>query len=259
MQQQQQSSSGPWDVAEVPSDNDKPCLKSKKRKRMDKSKEGEKSQSQQEKQPPEASQAQPQAPNEASHPAIMSLVTKGPGMRVSHLQSWSDKATKLTDKLMELAEVSCIMESNDAPTDENILFSDELTKTAEILIAKGKALLQKGAMIKLARVECIKRAEIRKQEELKRKQAETKHYHCYELACIPLTLKEEKIDDEMSIIPRDPYDPYPYFEAKDMECFYVKEEAFSCTTAEDGEPDIPRPEKEKEIKASPEAAKCNQI
>ena len=59
MQQQQQSSLGPWDVAKVPSDNnDKPCPKSKKRKRMDKSKEGKKSQSQQEKQPPEASQGQ---------------------------------------------------------------------------------------------------------------------------------------------------------------------------------------------------------
>ena len=79
MQQPQQSSSGPWDVAEVPSDNnDKPCPKSIKRKRKDKSKEGEKSQSQQEKQPPKVSQAQPQALDEASYPAIMSLVTKGP-------------------------------------------------------------------------------------------------------------------------------------------------------------------------------------
>ena len=188
MQQQQQSSSGPWDVAEVPSDNNnKACLKFKQRKRMDKSREGKKLQSWQEKQHPEASQAQPQAPDEASHPAIVSLVPKGPGMRVSHLQSWSEKATKLTDKLMELAEVSYIMEHNDALTDENILFSDELAKTAEILIDKGKALLQKGAMIKLAIAENTKRVEIRKQEELKRK-----HYHCYELAHIPLTLKEEK-------------------------------------------------------------------
>ena len=219
-----------------------------KGKRKDKSKDGKKLQSQQEKQPPEASQAQPQAPDETSHLAIMSLVTKGPGMRVSHLQSWSEKATKLTDKLMKLAEVSYIMEHNDAPTDENILFSDELAKTAEILIEKGKALLRKGAMIKLARAESIKRGEVRKQEELKRKQAETEHYHCYELACIPLTLKEEKLDDEISIIPRDPYDPYSHFDAKDVEHFYVKEEAFSCSSAEDSDPDIPRTKNKKEKK-----------
>ena len=59
---------------------------------MDKSKEGKKSQSWQEKQPPEASQGQGQAPDfqlstQASHPPIMNLVTKGPGMRVSHLKS----------------------------------------------------------------------------------------------------------------------------------------------------------------------------
>ena len=101
MQQPQQSSSGPWVVAEVTCDNNnKPCLKSKKRKRKDKYKEGGKTaQSQQEKQPPAASQAQPQAPDKASYLAIMSLVTKGPGMRISHLQSWSEKAAKLTDKI----------------------------------------------------------------------------------------------------------------------------------------------------------------
>ena len=140
------------------------------------------------------------------------------------------------------------------------MFSEELTKTAELLIEKGKVLLQKGAMIKLARAESIKRAEIRKQEELRRKQEETQHYHCYELVHIPQTLKEEKIDDEMSIIPRDPYDPFPYFDTKDTKHFYVKEEAFSCSSAEDGEPDIPIPKKQKqkkEIKASLEAAACN--
>ena len=105
-------------------------------------------------------------------------------------------------------------------------------------------------MIKLATAENIKRAEIRKQEELRRKQEETQHYYCYELARIPQTLKEEKIDDEMSIIPRDPYDPFPYFDAKDTQCFYVKEEAFSCSSAEDGEPDIPIPKKQKGKKKS---------
>ena len=40
-----------------------------------------------------------------------------------------------------MGEVSHIMEKNDAPTDENILFSDELTKTAEIMFEKGKNLL----------------------------------------------------------------------------------------------------------------------
>ena len=72
------------------------------------------------------------------------------------------------DKLMELADISYIMEKNDAPTDENILFSNELTKTAEILIERGKALLQKGARIKLARAQSTQRAELRKQEELRR-------------------------------------------------------------------------------------------
>ena len=76
--------------------------------------------------------------------------------------------------------------------DENILFSEELTKTAELLIEKGKALLQKGAMIKLARAENIKRAEIRKQEELRRKQEETQHYHCYELVHIPQNSERRK-------------------------------------------------------------------
>ena len=102
------------------------------------------------------------------------------------------------------------------------MFSDELTKTAEIFIERGKALLQKGARIKLARAQSIQRAELRKQEELRRQQEETQHYHCYELACIPLTVKEEKIDDEMSIIPQDPYDPYLYFDTKETEHFYVK-------------------------------------
>ena len=94
---------------------------------MDKSKEDAKMQSLQEKHPPEASQGQPQAPNfqlstQASCPPIMNLVTKGPGMKVSHLKSWSEKATKLMDKLMELANISYIMEQNNAPVDENILF-----------------------------------------------------------------------------------------------------------------------------------------
>ena len=65
------------------------------------------------------------------------------------------------------------------------------------------------------------------------------------MARIPLTIKEEKIDDEMSLIPCDTYDPYPYFEAKNTERFYVKEEAFSCSSAEDGEPDIPPPKTQK--------------
>ena len=67
------------------------------------------------KHPLEASQGQPQAPNfqlstQASCPPIMNLVTKGPEMGVSCLKPWSEKATKLMDKLMELAEVSYIME-----------------------------------------------------------------------------------------------------------------------------------------------------
>ena len=60
----------------------------------------------------------------------------------------------------------------------------------------------------------------------------------------PKTLKEEKIDDEMSIIPKDPYELFLYFDAKDTKCFYVKEEAFSCSSVEDGEPDIPKPKKQ---------------
>ena len=135
------------------------------------------------------------------------------------------------------------------------MFSEELTKKAELLVEKGKVLLQKGAMIKLARAESIKRAEIRKQEELRRKQEETQHYHCYELAHIPQTLKEEKIDDEMSIIPRDPYYPFPYFDTKDSERFYVKEEAFNCSSAEDGELDIPIPKTQKGKKKSKPALK----
>ena len=54
----------------------------------------------------------------------------------------------------------------------------------------------------------------------------------------------------MSIIPRDLYDPYLYFDAKDVKRFYVKEEAFSCSIAEDGEQDIPRLKKEKKKKKS---------
>ena len=99
----------------------------------------------------------------------MNLVTKGPRTRVSYLKSWSEKATKLMDKLMELADVSYIMEQNDAPTDENILFSEELTKTAELQREKGKVLLQKGAMIKLARAESIKRGRNKKTRRIKKK------------------------------------------------------------------------------------------
>ena len=35
----------------------------------------------------------------------------------------------------------------------------------------------------------------------------------------------------MTIESRDPFDPYPYFEKKQVEAFYVKEEAFDCSTA----------------------------
>ena len=119
-------------------------------------------QRQQEKNPPEPSQS-----TEQSHPLNLRSVPKGHGTRVSHLRSWSDKAMKLMDKLMELADISYIMEKNDAPTDKNLLFSDELTKTAEILIDRGKVLLQKGARIKLARAQSIERAVLRKQEQLR--------------------------------------------------------------------------------------------
>ena len=60
-----------------------------------------------------------------------------------------------------------------------------------------------------------------------------------------IPVKEEKIYDEMSLIPRDPYDPYHTLMQKNTERFYVKEEAFSCSSAEDGEPDIPVPKTHK--------------
>ena len=72
---------------------------------------------------------------------------------------------------------------------------------------------------------------------------DTQHYHFYEVAPIPLTTKTEKIDEEMTIEPRDPFDPYPYFNKKQVEAFYVKEEAFDCLSASD---DIKEKEKEKE-------------
>ena len=106
------------DVGNVPSDGyDGPCPKSKEKKTQEKSRTEAKMQNQQEKNPPEPSQSTEQS----DHPKL-NLITKGHGTRVSRLKSWSDKATKLTDKLMELADILYTMDKNDAPMDENFCF-----------------------------------------------------------------------------------------------------------------------------------------
>ena len=48
------------------------------------------------------------------------------------------------------------MEKNDAATDENIMFSDEMTAVAEIMIKKGKRILKLASQIKCARAQSIK-------------------------------------------------------------------------------------------------------
>ena len=75
---------------------------------------------------------------------------------------------------------------------------------------------------------------------------DTQHYHFYEVAPIPLTTKTETIDEEMTIEPRDPFDRYPYFDKKQVEAFYVNEEAFDCSSASE---DIKEKEKENIKKA----------
>ena len=176
---------------------------------------------------------------------IRELIKMGCGSRTGRLKTWSEKVSMLADKLIELGEVSHVMEQNDAATDENIMFSDEMTAAAEIMIEKGKRILQLASQIKCARAQSIKRAEERKEAEERQWLLGTQHYHFYEVTPIPLTTKTEKIDEEMTIEPRDPFDPYPYFDKKQAEAFYVKEEAFDCSSAPE---DIKEKERERKRK-----------
>ena len=57
------------------------------------------------------------------------------------------------------------MEQNDAATDENIMFSNEMTAAAEIMIEKGKRILQLVSQFKCATAQSIKRAQERKEAE----------------------------------------------------------------------------------------------
>ena len=111
------------------------------------------------------------------------------------------------------------------------MFSDEMTAAAEIMIKKGKRILQLASQIKCARAQSIKRAQERKEAVERQCLLDTQHYHFYEVTPIPLTIKTEKIDEEMTIEPRNSFDPYPYFDKKQVEAFYVKEEAFHCSSA----------------------------
>ena len=128
----------------------------------------------------------------AAREKIRELIKMGHGSRTGRLKSWSEKVSMLADKLIELSEVSHVMEQNDAATDENIMFSDEMTAAAEIMIKKGKRILQLASQIKCARAQTIKRAQERKEAEERQWFLDTQHYHFYEVTPIPLTTKTEK-------------------------------------------------------------------
>ena len=84
-----------------------------------------------------------------------------------------------------------------------------------------------------------------KEAEERQQLLDTRHYHFYEVAPIPQTTKTEVIDHEVTIEPRDPYDLYLYFEKHKVKAFYVKEEAFDCSTALE---DLKEKEKERQKK-----------
>ena len=106
-----------------------------------------------------------------------------------------------------------------------------MTAAAEIMIKKRKRILQLASQIKCARAQSIKHAQERKEAEERQWILDTQHYHFYEVTPIPFTTKTERIDDKMTIEPRDQFDLYPYFDKKQVEAFYVKEQAFDCSTA----------------------------
>ena len=60
----------------------------------------------------------------AAREKIRELINMGHGSRTGRLKSWSEKVSTLADKLIELGDVTHVMEQNDAVTDENIMFSD---------------------------------------------------------------------------------------------------------------------------------------
>ena len=56
------------------------------------------------------------------------------------------------------------------------------------------------------------------------------------------------IDDEVTIEPWDPYNPYPYYDKHQVKAFYIKEEAFDCSTASKDLKDTEKEEKKKKGK-----------
>ena len=92
---------------------------------------------------------------EAAREKIRELINTGCGSRTGRLKSWSEKVS-LADKLIELGEVTHVMEQNNAAIDENIMFSDEITAAAEIMIEKGKRILQLASQFKCARAQSMK-------------------------------------------------------------------------------------------------------
>ena len=103
--------------------------------------------------------------------------------------------------MIELGKVTHVMEQNDAATEENIMFSNDMEVATEIMVEKAKKLLQLSSQIKCAQAQSIKRAEERKEAEERQRLLDSQHYHCYEVAPIPQIVKPQVIDDEVTIVP----------------------------------------------------------
>ena len=88
--------------------------------------------------------------HEAAREKIRELVITGHGSRTGRLQSWLHKLNTLADKMIELGKLTHVMEQNDAVTEENMMFSDEMEVATEIMIEKGRKLLQVASQIKCA-------------------------------------------------------------------------------------------------------------